>query len=498
MMRYAVLLGAVLALVGVVPATAGQVANNATTGNWQPGPVNWGPCAQNPTDASVRCGTVRVPVDWTTPDGATMTIAVGEHLASGTSLGPLVINPGGPGASGVQYAVAEPNWLSPDLLSHFDVIGFDPRGVGGSSPVQCSASLLDNQPMPFPATQADYTAFVAANASLGADCKAHTGPVFEHLDTWSVAHDIDAIRAALDVPQISYYGVSYGTLMGEEYAQLFPGRVRAMALDSVMDHSLGTAAFLNTEAAADQDSFNQFAQWCDQSTSCALHGQDVTALWDKLMSAADAGKLVDPTGAPLNWWGLAEGAEQSFPQPNWAQLAQEIAGLSQELSTGDKPAARTSTKPADDALEPYPLAVFCADWSFPIHSDAQLQRYFAENEAFAPQLRTSATGWVAAAFCDGWPGTVTHGQQRLDVHTQTPVLVLNAVHDPQTPYSWALDVTGQLGADGRLVTYLGWGHRAYGRSDCTTGYVDNYLIGKDLPQRGATCAAVEPSAGGAQ
>jgi pimeloyl-ACP methyl ester carboxylesterase len=314
------------------------------------------------------------------------------------------------------------------------------------------------------------------------------------VDTWSVAHDIDAIRAALGVSQISYYGVSYGTLMGEEYAQLFPGRVRVMALDSVMDHSLGTAAFLNTEAAAAQDSFEQFVRWCDQNTACALHGQDVNALWDKLMSAADAGKLVDPTsGGPLSWWDLAEGAEQSLPQPNWAQLAQEIAGLSQEIAT---PAAKKAA--TDDQLMPYPLAVFCADWSFPIHSDAQLQQYFQQNEKLAPQLRTSATGWVAPAFCDGWPVAVGHGQQQLDVHTSTPVLVMNAVHDPQTPYAWALDVAGQLGANGRLVTYLGWGHRAYGRGDCTTGYVDNYLIGKTLPRFGATCDAVEPTAGGAK
>ncbi|HEY4020211.1 MAG TPA: alpha/beta fold hydrolase [Pseudonocardiaceae bacterium] len=490
----AALLGVVLALVGLVPATAQRTTNDVTTGNWRPGPIAWQPCAQNPADASVRCGTVRVPIDWTTPNGPTMTVAIGEHLASGTSLGPLVINPGGPGASGVQYAVDEPNWLSAKLLSHFDVIGFDPRGVGGSSPVRCSATLLSNQPTPFPADQADYTRFVAGNKQLGEDCAAHTGAMFGHVDTWSVAHDIDAIRAALNVPQISYYGVSYGTLMGEDYAQLFPGRVRAMALDSVMDHSLGTAAFLNTEAAAAQDSFEQFTQWCQRNASCALHGQDVTALWDKLMSAADAGKLIDPSsGGPLSWWELAEGAEQSLPQPNWAQLAGEIAGLSKELSA---PAAKKATN--DGQLMPYPLAVFCADWSFPINSDSQLQRYFGENEALAPQLRTSATAWVAAAFCDGWPSTVTHGQQRLDVHTNLPVLVMNAVHDPQTPYDWALDVAGQLGANGRLVTYQGWGHRAYGRSDCTTGYVDNYLIGKTLPRFGAGCAAVEPSTGGAK
>jgi pimeloyl-ACP methyl ester carboxylesterase len=481
----AALTGAVLT--AVTPAAAATQPDNVTTGGFHPRPINWQPCPERPNDTTIRCGTLQVPIDWSKPHGATFGLAVARQAAADPSQdrGPLLINPGGPGGSGVDFALAASSYFSQDILDHFDVIGFDPRGVDRSHPIECSADLAARQPdPPVPTTQAQYDALLALNKARGEDCRAHTGPLFDHVDTLSVVHDVDAIRAALNARQISYYGVSYGTLIGQEYAEQFPRRIRAMVIDSNMDHSLGTQQFLLTEAATDEDSFDQFVAWCDRDTTCALHGRNVDALWDDLMRRADAGTLTDPTsGAPLTWFDLTSAAVRTFYGPDWQALAQALAELSAQP-------AKRAYAPGD--LFNDPTAIFCEDWSLPVANYHQLARYFAETAAAAPHLRTSSLGWGVFASCLNWPTRVNNPQHELHVHTTIPLLEINSLHDPATAYAWAVDDAKQLGPRARFVTYLGWGHGAYGHSDCTITTVDNYLIGTTLPPKGTTCAAVPP------
>ena len=465
--------------------------DHTTTGGFQPAPIAWQPCPERPADPGVRCGELRLPVNWAHPNGPSFELAVAKHTATSPvgAIGPLVINPGGPGGSGVDFALDAASYFSTNILAHFDIIGFDPRGVGRSSPIECSASLVHARPFPVPASEAGYRALLAYNAKLGADCRAHSGPLFGHVDTASVDRDIDAIRAALGAHQISYYGVSYGTLIGQEYAELFPNRIRAMVIDSNMDHSLHTAAFLDTEAATDEDSFNQFVDWCDRDSTCVLHGKDVPAIWDELMRRADAGALTIPgTTQKVTWFELTSYAVNNFYGPTWSSLAKGISGLYQQKPGPGLPAAR----PASTGLVPYPVTVFCEDWSLPASSYRQLRDDFASTEALAPHLRTSSLGWGVFASCLNFPAPVNDPQHRLHVRAGVPLLEPNSVHDPATPYLWALDDAGQLGRHGRLVTYLGWGHGVYRHSDCTTGTVDSYLIARTLPPPGAFCPAVPP------
>ncbi|GAA4832449.1 alpha/beta hydrolase [Saccharopolyspora rosea] len=458
-----------VSLSGAVPAGAAPRA------------LRWGPCPERPDDAAVRCASIRLPVDWANPGGAGFTLALAMRPANGSAPhpGPLVMHPGGPGASGVDAVLHAEQWFSPDLLGRFDLVGFDPRGVARSAPVRCSADLVDRQPFPIPATEREFRDLRAHNARLGRDCAQHTGPVSGHLDATSVARDIDAIRAALGAERISYYGLSYGTLVGERYAELFPHRVRAMALDGVMDHSLDTGEFLRTQSAGVEDGFREFVAWCDRSSTCALHGRDVAAAWDELVRRADAGELPGPDGAPLSWWELSQSAAAAFSGPHWAEFARDIA---------DALAAPPSARAASELL-PDPLAVACQDWSFPVTGAAELARYDQRNRVVAPHVRGAALPWLLVSMCQGWPAPVRNPQHPLRVRTDLPVLLLNAVHDPQTPLSWARHVAGQLGERGRLVTYRGWGHHAYGRNACTTGAVDRYLIDRLVPPTGSDCPA---------
>ncbi|MFD0890973.1 alpha/beta fold hydrolase, partial [Streptosporangium algeriense] len=219
--------------------------------------------------------------------------------------------------------------FSEEIRRRFDVVGHDPRGVARSNAVVCSASVYNRMPDPIMRSQADYDRWIAYNRTLHADCRQRTGPVYDHVDSADVARDMDAIRAALGEWRLTSYGVSYGTLAQQMYAELFPDRVRAMVLDSNMDHSLDVRAFQETEAAGVEDAFDEFAAWCDQDTACVLHGRDVRQVWQGLLGKAQRGELRHPgvTDRPLSahnllWFGavLNEG-------PAWRRLAQVILAL---------------------------------------------------------------------------------------------------------------------------------------------------------------------------
>jgi pimeloyl-ACP methyl ester carboxylesterase len=458
--------------------------------------LSWGPCADAPDDPTATCATLTLPVDWAHPHGATFGLALAKKAATDPAhkIGPLLVNPGGPGGSGVDFVLQDSSFFSADLRARFDLVGFDPRGVGRSNPVVCSLDLLQQAPFPVPASQAEYDAMLSYNQKLGQDCRAHTGPLFDHVDTLSVVRDLDAIRSALGVKKISYYGVSYGTLIGQEYAELYPSHYRALVIDSNMDHSLGTRAFLGTEAATDEDSFDEFAAWCDRDATCALHATGVVPVWNELMRRADAGTLKDPaTGQTVNWFQLSDTAVGAFYGPEWSQLAQLLAQVyQQQPGAVAKLAAKVAPKAAGDLGE-NPLTVFCEDWSLPVHGYQQLRALFAESNRIAPELRVSPIAWGVTTSCLGYPTPVNNPQQRLHVRTDQPVLEINSRHDPATAYAWAVDDARMLGDAGRFVTYQGWGHGAYPHSACTIGYVDNYLIGQRLPARGASCPAVPPA-----
>ncbi|MEU8310649.1 alpha/beta hydrolase [Actinomadura sp. NPDC048955] len=490
-----------LAVLGAAAAgtvTLAGVALPATASPAPPAPrapsaIGWRACGD---DGKAECATLRLPVDWSRPDGPTFGLAIARRKAldPGARVGTLVFGPGGPGDSGVQRVTRVESGIdrfSDRLRRRFDIVSFDPRGIGASNPVTCSADLLRAAPSPMIKSAAQFQATLDHNARVRADCRARTGPLYDHADTLSTVRDVDAIRAALGESKLTFHGSSYGTLLGEMYAETFPRRVRAMVLESVDDHSVPDARrFLTSELAAAQDSFEQFVAWCGRTQECALHGRDVRAVWRDLRARAARGELPDPSspGAALPEFGLVLMAYKSFYGPDWAELASRLAAL--DASTPLKPGSRPAAAPAagETATDPF-TAQFCSDWSLPVRDYGEYARLMRRTEKVAPDM-TFARPVMAISACLGWPQPVRNPQHRLRVRGSAPILLSNAVHDPATPYAWAQNVARQLGPAGRLLTYEGAGHGSYNRGPCMQNAIDAYLTSLTLPQPATTCPAV--------
>ncbi|MGA5763037.1 alpha/beta hydrolase [Nonomuraea bangladeshensis] len=482
---------------GATAAPADPTATTRTTGATGAAPaVRWAPCAEN---AAVECGTLTVPIDWNNPRGGTFELALARRRASDPAarIGSLVINPGGPGGSGVDAVLGEWLGFTPEITSRFDVVGFDPRGVARSHPITCSLELAVQAPDPTALrSQADWNAMLAFNRRYADDCRRRTGPLFDHVHTGNVIRDLDALRAALGDDKLTYYGISYGTLIGQLYAERYPRRVRALALDSNMDHSLGTQAFLDTESWTAQDSFDEFVAWCGRTDTCALHGRDVRALWHELLAKAERGELTFP-GQPdfvLRKLDLVGIAFSAFYGPIWRELAELLAAMESGTGTVSPLLAPVTAKKAAVAAEETindASFVFCQDYALPVRDFREWDRLLRRSAAIAPDMLISSAAHPLTLTCQGT--RTPNPQHRLKVDGSPTLLVGNSLHDPATPYPWAVNAAAQIGREARLLTYEGWGHGIYGHGECPTGAIDRYLVSGELPAKGARCPAVPPA-----
>lgn len=235
-------------------------------------------------------------------------------------MGTLVFGPGGPGDSGVER-MRKGDRFSEELLDRFDLVSFDPRTVARSAEAVCTPDPTLRKPSVPLTSQADFDAMVAYNQALWERCRPTT-PVFDHADTLSTVRDLEALRRALGERQISFHGSSYGTLPGQQYAERYPHRVRAVVLEGVFDHSLGLPAFVRTQAATLQDSFDEFVSWCDRSTGCVLHGRDVRAVWAEVLARADRGEY-----APRTAFDVTAVALGLLAGPRWSDLAAAVRDM---------------------------------------------------------------------------------------------------------------------------------------------------------------------------
>lgn len=440
----------------------------------------WEPCEEN---AAVRCTTVDVPVDWAEPDGDRFGMAVARHPATGEKRGTVVYLPAGPGSSGVDAVTNDQIrtlLLPPAVIEHFDVVSFDPRGVRRSSPVVCDSALVATLDRPEPRDQTEFDALLDAQAAVGADCRERTGPVFDHLDSTQVARDVDALRGVLGEDRLNLYALSYGTVPGQLYAELFPERIRTMVLDGVFDHSVHSDRFAVTGALAGQESFDQFVEWCATDAACALHGTDVRARLAALYERAERGTLPDPDdpAGTVDPGELTSRVVSPLTRPDLPAVAAEILRLEAGTAPRRQRTAQTTT--------PLPIFLQCADNRNDTRSYADAERLAARTRVVAPDLRTSA--FDIAALCINPPVPATNPQRPLHADDASPIMVLTSRYDPATPYQGARHVAAQLPRS-VLVTYDGMGHGAATRSACTRRLVYRYLSDTTLPEPGTRCPA---------
>ncbi|SCL15137.1 alpha/beta hydrolase fold [Micromonospora nigra] len=485
-----------LTLVSLAPPAAQAAAPG--------GAVQWAPCAQ---DATALCATLDVPVDWADPDGPTIGLALAKRPATDPQArrGSLVVNPGGPGGSGVDAALW--NAYSEDLRRHFDILGFDPRGVARSAPVMCSLDAIGNLPSGPINTPAAFDEMVTASRELAVDCRSRTGPVFDHVDTLHVVRDIDAIRAAVGDEKLTFLGMSYGTLMAQQYAELYPNRVRAVVADSTMDHSQDARGFAVTQAATGQDSFNEFVSGCARLPRCALHGRDIRQFWQRLLDRAGRGELPDPDDPSYR---ITQPDLVNFVlrnlnyQPYWLGIASELERLDAGRPSSPAAAAAAQRQPARDqsariqsapdepVVVPFAYqAVLCQDWNLAARDFTEWSAIAADAQRAAPDLPDPPRASVGA-ICLGFPNPVTNPQRPIEATNDTTLLFVNSLHDPATGYNWALGAAAQFGNRAELLTYEGWGHIVYGRVACADEAIDRYLVDVVLPAAGTRCAAAPP------
>jgi pimeloyl-ACP methyl ester carboxylesterase len=471
------------------------VATPGTAAHAAPPAPSWGPCEEDTEGLPERlvCAALPVPVDWSRPHGAKIELKLARLPAADPSrrIGSLFVNPGGPGGSGVYMVYGAEESFSPELIDRFDIVSFDPRGQAASHPVLCDGDLAAEQgALLFPSSSTEYRQLRRVNKALGESCRELTGPLAGHVDTASVVRDMDAVRAAIGESTISYYGVSYGTMIGQQYAELFPKRLRAMVLDSNMDHAQNIWSYQKWEAVAMEGSFLQFAAWCERTAGCALHDEDVPAYFDDLYEKAEAGEIVLDPGTPQEWQVTPEDliyVTFSFMYDPAAWFA--FADLLQMMG-GDAPAAGARRgEPVELGYRP----VMCQDFYFDVKSYLPVAAMEKALNRLAPHTKLNPLAWTDLTGCQNWPGKVTNPPHRLKASPHLPpILMTNSRYDVATPYEWGRHLAAQL-PTATFVTYDGVGHGDYWLSPCARAAIDTYLLSRRTPPRGTHCPAVFPT-----
>lgn len=462
------------------------VAGLPGTANAAPAGINWSECKPGSVE---QCGMLTVPLDWAKPSGPTTQIYVARVPAKDQAhkLGSLTFNPGGPGGAGASiFADGLADEAFPDYRDRYDLISFDPRGSGSSTALACGPILRPGVPV-FPKDKAQYDAMVASSRATGEQCLKQHGDFMRNLDTRTAARDMDAIRAALGEAKLNFIGLSYGSYLGTTYAQLFPKHIGRMVLDGIVDHAQGPTRFMLDEAKSMEDTFNRFAAWCDKDTECALHGQDVGAVWDKLVAKADKTPLPVPDHPPVTGDTMRMTLPALLPKTDfigkpWPPLAEGIA----RAVKGDGTLFAQMSYLGD--YETAYAAVSCMDLPGELKGYADAKARMALAKAVAPRVGAAVEGWVITAACSGWPIKPSNPWQPTPVKDAPPILITSTMHDPSTPVSNARGLARQLRGSHLLVADDAVGHTAYFNSACARAAIAKYLIDGQLPPKRSICS----------
>jgi len=448
--------------------------------------VTWTSCDAD--TMPLQCARVLVPVDWSRPGGPTIFLAVSRHLATGARRGSLLLDPGGPGASGIDFVPQAVNGLGADLVSAYDLVGWDPRGSGTSHPLTCPATantafaLVDSSPD----TLRERKAYERAAATWARACQRVSGPLFAHVDSVSSARDMDVLRAVLGQDKLVYAGYSYGTVLGNHYADLFPDRVGRMVLDSAADPTLDYRRWMRGNTSAKDDALDGYLRTCDDRDGCPFHSLTAArarAWLLALLQRTDTEPLPVSAGRTLTQSMLYDAVYNLLIQPKgWPDLDQVLSALRHgDAGPASEAAGEKDTDPPITIPNAAPL---CLD--LPDHRDARQVMADAEQAERRNPVFARPTVAGTNTVCAQWPVPPVVRPHPVHAPGAAPILVVGINHDTAGPYSWARALARQL-SSGRLLTYDGYGHGAVVASACARAAEGRYLISGTLTAPGTVC-----------
>lgn len=478
-----------------IPATSAVTGVAATQKVTAKGTLQWSPCSNN---KAVECANLVVPRDPAKASGATVTVAVARMKATDRKrrIGTLLVNPGGPGASGrtFAYQLASAVALS-ELRERFDIVGWDPRGVGGTTPVTCFGTGPEYDRLyaddPTPDDAAELEKLKADTKAFAASCAARHGDTLRLTSTAVVVADMERLRIALGESTISYLGFSYGTYLGAQYAERYPKRVRAFILDGALDPTADADERVRKQAAGFELALQEFLASC-KGGSCGFvrDGETPAEAFDRVMDAIDKKPLKagDRNVGP----GEASTAALSglySPTVGWSTLRGALTRADKGDGKGllamfdqyaDRRADGTFLNTADANA-----ATNCTD--VPASRDPSHYDDLAK-ELSKASPRFGAFAAYSTLVCAYWPVPVTGTLAPTKAAGSAPILVIGTVNDPATPYVWAQSLAEQL-SSGVLLTYEGKGHTAFLTGNrCVRKAGEAYLLNLVVPKTGTLCA----------
>ncbi len=481
----AVLIMALMAVVdapNVVPAEAGEGTREAPR-------LKWRSCSGG------ECAKLSVPLDYAQPEGQQIKVALFRIRALDRSrrIGSLLLNPGGPGASGVEFVRQAALALPLRLRQRFDLVGFDPRGTGGTIPVNCRANLDRHFALDLSPDDTDERAVLARRMNrLAQDCERHNREILPHISSLDTVQDMDRIRAALGDDKLTFVGFSYGTYLGALYADLFPARVRALVLDGAVDPQLDKLETNLQQAAGFEASLATFLEWCSERRRCAFHNDgDAAAAYDRLSAEIDARPLavgdrrLGPGEFDLGVVSALYSGEFAYETLADALAAAAAGDGEPLLSEADSYSGRRDDGTYDHSQEAF-WAVGCVDGP---NFDGAAGYAAAEPavQAVAPRVGISTLNYDLV--CGYWKVPPNSRTGPLDAAGAPPILVIGTTGDPATPVQWSEALAGEL-ASGVLLVVDGTTHTSFlSLNSCVDDVVVRYLIRLVPPAPSTTCDA---------
>ncbi len=467
---------------------------------------SWQDCGAPGEQSPSQCAWVEVPIDYESPDSGTTRLwvlkvpAKGGGSASGAAArGAMLVNPGGPGGSATQYAQMADFIVSSQVRNNFDIVGFDPRGVGKSEPIVCVEPAKVDAMMgldPTPDNPAELEALYASQRSLGEACEQKYPQIIGHISTVEAAKDMDVVRAVLGQQKLNFLGKSYGTFLGATYAGQFPQRVGRLVLDGALAPDLSNEQVSLGQAKGFEAATRAWAQSCVDSGKCPM-GDSVDGVMSGLAAffkQVDANPL--PVSGDVRVEQLTEGwasigvAQAMYTKLYWetltAALTSAKAGDGTPLfNLAEEYASRSDDGEYDSNIMQVIGAINCLDRGAErLDENAMndvVKRFTEVAPTWGPMMAYGTAG------CAEWPIEATGQPAPISADGSGPIVVVGTTRDPATPYEWSQQLADQL-AEGHLITFDGDGHTAYMSSNiCVDNAVDAYLMNGTVPKDGLTC-----------